>query len=1215
MQFTSELVSSKVLQLWGSNDFSARSEANRYLMEFQESPLAWNVSQELLENSRELEVQYTAAQTLCYKVSHNLNEFETCGGSISTIKESYFNFICKYLQSNTGDNTIILLSKISEGFSYLIVYDLTKGNCSEDFEKCLRISEPFFLNKGTGIELWITLNIMRYMPDACKKFEAQEQLIFQLLSRILSFLSESLICCISSQTFLNNHNMKHKLLDLLIDILIEYFEKLEAPLFRHLTLSQSISQLMQADICIAPYRMAELFVRGLPRCSYYMQKIIPLGNPGSICKTYEDNQTLNFDVEFPYEGETLIIKSLLIYLRSLFDKLRNIPLASEKTSMVSIDEFHQMIRMKTWSGLKMEIPQIQLDNETERSILSWSGVIFNLLEGYSQLFILDETSTQNSGLNINNPLTFLPKMLSLLLSLHIRIPGVLANIWCTLRDLVNENILSHSQGVQLASSLVTPAIHSITIQCRDDYYYWEQLGITRDSIILYKQRNIGHDELKSTEQEDDSAIDEYCNFLDTANIHIGDIYFFLSSLGSNYASEFITFIYHSLMECCREDDSTGCIVFLRFADSLIESTNSLQGPMSNIIEFSCISIPKTQSCIYQVVLLLQKAAFLLSDKSFQNIWFTSLKYLLDVSECCNLTLISSTFEEICQFGADHILNSLHSDQILLELSERVILIIQHKIKFCSNESIYSNLSKIDENIGLVGGIVHCICYTMINSNKSIEDIAKILQAFLFHLVKKTLYPDTIHISTQLTSSDIPNSYNLNTEEPILNGIWTLYVLYKILKIFTLLFCSSETDTNLASISQKVLRTPSQQLILFLQAIFSNSKQFGNFEYNIGHLILNSISLPSESQGYGVIIFASILQQHSRNIPLRQLMFTNKRNFLKENPNCLLCLNDIIIAISCLILRIISDSWSVEQDQDPSNISVEKSWFHWNSVYYKFVRQHLVDIKEMEQNPITLIKKHGACTIIVCSILKKLPQIKREEFINSMKNDYTEIMLYEFWIRKAQTIKNIEIYRIIEPLFQWQITYIGNSHILSNSAQSIISSPYLNSCLSIALQALESKDKFLINTVLTYLSRLCTIIHISGKYPNAWKVHFSSIIVVLFSNYPYFHKNLIIQTCRLVSSLLECFPDDFLEIINRIIFPDINNNQVDNRTNPFRYTSREQNKIITRCFQNLRGAKLRQLLIDISNIVNGTIDAKDCLLPYELYLQNMNQGNTSIISII
>ncbi|KAH8584421.1 uncharacterized protein ELE39_002515 [Cryptosporidium sp. chipmunk genotype I] len=1373
MSFTRELVHLKILELWTSNDSLKRAEANKYLLEFKDSFQAWQICSELLEMSMEPEVKYVAAQTLCQKLSNCQNEVNAVGGPKIIFDQIYLRTISEILRSGVGGNSMSqLLSKLGEGLSYLIILGISDGSWMEGFESCLRISQPYFVGQGTGLELWIILNTFRYIPVAGVLLESQKRpmLIQSTLPRILDFLSESITKVLSDSTGVaggnhggngnsggtgsENQTINQKLLELSLEILVEYFEKFEIPLFTHSPLSLAISNLLKSDICIAPYKLAELFVRGLPRCSFYMQKQGLIGDPNSIFTLIEDVNGLHVSLKFPSEAETTVMMSLLNYLKLLYDKLRQIPLPVNNNNngngnnniniaghtnhvpnhqdTVSGDH-SQMIRINTWSTLKMNVPQIDLDEDTERSILSWSGVIFSLLEGYSTIFIIGELPEVKNRCNsqrkiLDNPLSFLPEMISLLLMLHVKIPGVLVNMWCTLRDLVNEGVITKDQGLSIAGLLITPAIQSLATQCRTDFFYWEKLGINENSIMNARISTYSNFGLKELTLDD--SVEEFLDFLDTATLHINDIYFFLLSLGASHGQGFVTYIQHSLISCSNEKDPIGCVVFLRFSDTLIEATNSLQGTVSNILELACTTLPKTQSCIYQITLLLQKSAHLLVDHEYAPIWLLSLKYLIQISQKSNLLLLSSTFEELCQLGVDHIVNNPNCDQILLELSQSVIQVVTSKLQFSSDTNLYSNISMIDENIGFVGGFVHILSYTMIKKNQSVQVLAQALKSFLYHMIHSTIE----QIPQVYNNTSFSNNIDIGVV-PQCCWIWSTYVFLKILKSFT--FCLENTNNNgylsknnyhgnltglgleyLAgggspkmggdhfvmgsnnnvgdnnnginnnsignnnvngnninisnSTSSNCSNTGLNQtgysrlsinLIILIRNLFPpEDQQMFILGEKLKSLLFNSFNLKSESQGYGVVLISSMMYQYSRNISLHNLMICTRRSFTGKE-SCLSCPKDVIVSICCLILRIISCTWSTnfssinengdnnESNNNGSNnknnnvngncnnnganmgnnlssgdlhvhdgnpvveVNQGNQWCTWEFTYSN-IKQSLLHLKDELDNignderasTMVIIQRHGCCTMLLYEIIRRLCIENRDNLVNMMQNDGINSLLYEFWIKKFCSITNVEISRSLEPFFMWQISILGNCHTPTLSVQILLSSQYLVPSLDIATRSLQFNDKYLLSSVLIYLTKLSTAIHSFSQIHGIWSEQLSRLLMVLFSVYHNFEKNTLLQMCRFVSTLLEYFPNSFFMVLNGMFSPDFNRLHPEIGFNPFQDTNQQQQNMIVICFKSLKGGpRLRQFLSEISNVTNGICSMDDCLGKFEILLNSSNNS--------
>ncbi|KAL5368230.1 hypothetical protein CPHLJ_6g3520 [Cryptosporidium parvum] len=1385
MSFTRELVHLRILELWTSNDSFKRAEANKYLLEFKDSFQAWQICSELLEVSVEPEVKYVAAQTLCQKLSSCHNEVNLVGGPKVIFDQIYLRTISEILRSGIGGSSISqLLSKLGEGLSYLIILGISDGSWMEGFESCLRISQPFFVGQGNGLELWIILNTFRYIPVAGVLLESQKRpmLIQSTLPRILDFLSESITkvlsdstggpgvnqCCNgnSGGTGNENYTMNQKLLELSLDILVEYFEKFEIPLFTHNPLSLAISNLLKSDIFIAPYRLAELFVIGLPRCSFYMQKQGLIGDPNSIFTLIEDVNGLHILLKFPSEAETTVMMSLLNYLKLLYDKLRQIPLpinsnnnnnnnnnntntnnltntnnnnnnnnntnnnnsgnnnnnmathTNNTQNQETISGDHsQMIRMNTWSTLKMNVPQIDLDEDTERSILSWSGVIFSLLEGYSTIFILGElpevkNRCNSQGKILDNPLSFLPEMLSLLLMLHVKIPGVLVNMWCTLRDLVNEGIITKDQGLSIAKLLITPAVQSLATQCRTDFFYWEKIGINENSIMNARISSYSNFGLKELTLDD--SVEEFLDFLDTATLHINDIYFFLLSLGPSHGQGFVTYIQHSLISCSNEKDPVGCIVFLRFSDTLIEATNSLQGTVSNILELACTTLPKTQPCIYQISLLLQKSAHLLVDHEYAPIWLLSLKYLIQISQQSNLLLLSSTFEELCQLGVDHIVNNPNCDQILLELSQNVIQVVTSKLRFSNDTNLYGNISMIDENIGFVGGFVHILCYTMIKKNQSVQVLTQALKNFLKHMIHSTIE----QIPQVYNNTSFSNNIDIGVV-PQCCWIWSTYVFLKIIKSFT--FCLENINNNdylsknnhhgnltgfglddIGSTSPKIVGSGehfglvsnnnnktngisqssnsrlAMNLTILIRNLFSpEDQQMFVLGEKLRSLLFNSFNLKSESQGYGVVLISSMMYQYSRNISLHNLMIYTRRSFTGKE-SCLSCPKDIIVSICCLILRIISCTWSnnfssisesgnnnvtnnnnninnnngnnnnnnnnnngnnnndsinnnncninttmgnTTNSNDPHvhdrNPVEGNQWCTWELTYSN-IKQSVLHFKNEMDNAsnnerastMVILQRHGCCTMLLYEIIRRLSIESRDNLVNMMQNDGINSLLYEFWIKKFYSITNVEISRSLEPFFMWQISILGNCHTPTLSVQILLSSQYLVPSLDTAIKSLQFNDKYLLSSVLVYLTKLSTAIHSFSQIHGIWNEQLSRLLIVLFSVYHNFEKNTLLQMCRLISTLLEYFPNSFFMVLNGMFSPDFNRIHPEIRFNPFQDTNQHQQNMIVICFKSLKGGtRLKQFLSEISNVTNGICSMDECLVKFEILLNSNNGINT------
>lgn len=1349
MSFTRETVHLRIQELWTSSDSLKRAEANKYLLDFKDSFQAWQICSELLDLNVEPEVKYVAAQTLCQKIASSQSEVHAIGGPRVIFDKIYLKTISESLRTGGCGNLMSqLLSKLGEGLSYLMILGISDGSWMEGFDSCLRISQPYFVGQGMGLDLWIILNTIRYVPDASVLLESQKRpmLIQSVLPRILDFLSESITRLLSDSSGGGDQSeLNQKLLELTLDILVEYFEKFEIPLFTHSPLSLAISSLLKSDANIAPYRLAELFVRGLPRCSFYMQKQGAVGDPGSIVTLIEDASGLHVSLKFPSEAETAVMMSLLNYLKLLYDKLRQIPLPSSSHNNVtggncslvggnhgsdesssggvssngnegmprglsgqdlggsSCDQ-SQMIRINTWSTLKMNVPQIDLDEDTERSILSWSGVIFSLLEGYSTIFIIGElpevkTRCSSQGKILDNPLSFLPEMLSLLLTLHVRIPGVLVNMWCTLRDLVNEGIITKDQGLSIAGMLITPAVQSLATQCRTDFFYWEKLGIDENSIMNARISTYSNFGLKELTLDD--SVEEFLDFLDTATLHINDIYFFLSSLGALHSQGFITFIQHSLMSCSNESDPVGCVVFLRFSDTLIEATNSLQGTVSSILELACSTLPKTRSCIYQITLLLQKSAHLLVDREYGPIWLLSLKYLIQISQQSNLLLVSSTFEELCQLGVDHIVGSPNCDPILLELSQSVVQVVTSKLQFSNDASLYSNISMIDENIGFVGGFVHILCYTMIKNNQSVPALAEALKSFLHRMVHSTIeqVPQVYNNASFSTYIDIGMM-------PQCCWIWSIYVFLKILKSFT--FClencnsgenlskssshanlggqlgfeyatsagaSPKTGSDHFSSQSNIYGTCSNleiNLAVFIGHLFSTQdQQMFVLGEKLRSLLFNSFNLHSESQGYGVVLISSMMYQYSRNISLHNLMICTRRSFT-GTESCLSCPKDIIVSMCYIVLRMISSTLSVSVNNSLSgsgasgesgsggasgggggaggglgSCSIQgNNWCTWEFTYSK-IKQRLLHLKsELDSaggaerggsgvgggpgaggsGSLTLIvrQRHGCCTMLLHEIIKRLPAESRDHLVSVMHNDGISSSLYEFWIKKFYSITNAEISRSMEPFFMWQISLLSNCQSPTLSIQMLLSSQYLAPTLDITVQSLQLfNDKYLLSSVLIYLTRLATAIRSFSQIHHVWNEHLGRILVVLFSVYHGFEKNSLLQMSKFVSVVLESFPEVFFMVLNEMFSPEFGRGvHPEIRVNPFQDTNQQQQSIIVVCFKSLKGggpSRLRQFLSEISNVTNGVSSMDDCLGKFEVLFGSgnagggVNSGNPIVIS--
>ncbi|KAH8739132.1 hypothetical protein FG386_000999 [Cryptosporidium ryanae] len=1277
MVFTRDIVHFKINELWTSADSWKRAEANKYLLEFQESTQAWQVCSELLRFNSEPEVQYIAAQTLCKKLSNNNREVIDNGGSKIVFEQIYLKFISEYLENSVNDTgnisklTSPFLSKIGEGLSYLIITGVIDGSWTDGFEKCIRIKDlncGLKIDEGNLIKEWIILNMFRYIPDSCSLLDNNKKqlLIENTLPKILDYISEC-ITCILSNPVNNCNDVNKKLLDLMLDILIEYFEKFEIPLFNHKALSVVISKLLETDFYIAPYRLAELFVRGLPRCSYYMQKqgnIVDSLN--CIYKLIEDsNSNIHITIKFPNESETVVIASLLKYLKKLYEKLRQIPVPSNVNNV----EFNtnnndnncnngsnQMIRINTWSTLKMNVPQIDLDEETERSILSWSGVVFSLLEGYPLMFVVSELPEIKNFIQnkkLENPLFFLSDMLLLLLTLNIRIPGVLVNMWCTLRDILNEGIINKDQAFLIASTFVTPAIQTLATQSRTDFYYWEREGINENSILNARIVTYSNFGLKDVKLND--SLEEFLDFLDTVSMHINDIYFFLQSIGTSHSYSFMNYIQHSLLACSNENDPLGCVVFLRFLDTLIESSNTLEGITSSIIELSCTSIPRVQSCMYQVTLLIQKSAHLFSDSKYSQIWLLCIKYLIDISQTTNLVLVSTTFEELCQFGVDHIKNDPNCYQILYELSQSIIQVINLKLKFSSDGNLYNNISKIDENIGYVGGYSYLLCYTMLN-NKNINDLSDSLKSFIYHTINITINNIPSTLFSHLSSPN--NNENMEMTSQCCY-IWSIFVLLKILK--SCMFCMennlknesfvgdgvniSFSDNNLSNSSNMI----PVKLSLLLGNIFSkNDQEMYILGEKLKSLLFNSFNLYSESQGFGVVLISNMMYQHTRNISLHNLMVCTRRSFTGSD-NCLSCPKDIIISMCCLILRYISFTWSSSVVSELSgNIStkndsiVNDQWCTWECTYNNIkksilylkndlnvlicdqnniVNNNSINNNEINMNNIvannntvSIKQRHGGCTLLIHEILKKVNSQEKDEIVNIMHNDGIDTILYEFWINKFYTISNYEISRSIEPFFLWQTSQLGTDIKVTSSLHKLLTSSYFIYVLDIGIRSLQFNDKQLINTILIYLTKLSNFIHTIGQNHIIWNGNLNKLIAYLMCNYhKYDGNNLMLQTCKLLTSIIDFYPDIFFQTINEMYSKDYSQVYPELSINPF--YNIKQDSIINFSFKTLRGPKLRQFITDFANITNGIINANDFLNKYQVLLSSSNNGTISSVPIV
>ncbi|KAJ1611688.1 hypothetical protein OIY81_1459 [Cryptosporidium canis] len=1241
MSYTRELVHLRIQELWTSSDSLKRAEANRYLLEFKDSFQAWQICSELLDLNVEPEVKYIAAQTLCQKISSNLKEVQSIGGPRVIFDQIYLRTISKCLEAGNGGGSVSqLLSKLGEGLSYLIILGISDGSWMEGFDSCLMISKPFFVGKSTGLELWIILNVFRYIPDAGALLESQKKpiLIQSTLPRVLDFLSESITKILSDSSIEtgDRRELNQKLLELSLDILVEYFEKFEIPLFTHSPLSQAISNLLKSDVNIAPYKLAELFVRGLPRCSLYMQKQGFVGEHNSIITLAENANELQVLLKFPSEAETTIMMSLLNYLKLLYDKLRQIPLPNysnnerQGSQAANGQDGSQMIRINTWSTLKMNVPHIDLDEDTERSILSWSGVIFSLLEGYTTIFIIGElpevkSRCSSQGKTLDNPLSFLPGMLSLLLMLHVKIPGVLVNIWCTLRDLVNEGIISKDQGLSVAGMLITPAIQSLATQCRTDFFYWEKLGINENTIMnarISTYSNFGLKELSL-----DESVEEFLDFLETATLHINDIYFFLLSLGTAHGQGFITYIQHSLVSCSNENDPIGCVVFLRFSDTLIEATNSLQGTISSILELSCSTIPQTQSCIYQITLLLQKSAHLLVDQEYAPIWLLSLQYLIQISQKSSLLLISSTFEELCQFGADHVANHPHYDQILLDLCQSVTRVVTSKLQFSNDSNLYGNISIIDENIGFVGGFVHILCYTMIKNQKSTQNLAQALKHFLYDMIHPTIeqipqvYNNT-SFSDHLEIGILPQCY----------WIWSTYVFLKILQSFTFCLENSPKNNHGGEIRPglEVSSNLPIHLSMLIEDLFSAQNQsmfiLGN---QLKSLLFNSFNLYSESQGFGVVLISSMMHPLTRNISLHNLMVCTRRSFTGQESS-LSCPRDVIVSICHLILRIISCTWSVNSSHpEGQNSEIHRqgiTWCTWEYTYSN-IKQSLLHLKSEldgighDERALTLAvrQRHGCSTMLLQEVIKRLSIEERDQLVSMMHNDGLISSLYEFWIKKFYSINNLEISRSMEPFFLWQISLLSYHQSSSISVQILLSCPYLVPTLEITRRCFEFNDKYLLNSVLIYLTRLSRAISTCPQIHEIWSEQLGRILIVLFSVYSKFDKNSLLQMSKLVSLVLEYFPSVFFMILNEMFSPEFSRVHPEIRANPFQDTNQQQQSVILASFKSIKGvSKLRQLLLEISNVANGISSMDECIGKFQILLSSNNvisvgdNGNNPIV---
>ncbi|KAK6589072.1 hypothetical protein RS030_243570 [Cryptosporidium xiaoi] len=1278
MVFTRDIVHSKITELWTSVDSYKRSEANKYLLEFQESIQAWQICNELLRLNSEPEVQYIAAQTLCKKLSNNHKELIENGGSKIVFEQIYSKFISEYLESSCNHNsngsmsTSPFLSKIGEGLSYLIVTGVLDGSWPDGFDTCLKIRDlncGLKLNESSITKEWIILNMFRYIPDSCNMLENNKKLMLieNILPKTLDYISECITFILVDQE--NNYNVVNKkLLDLMLDILIEYFEKFEIPLFNHKALSVVVSKLLETNLYIAPYRLAELFVRGLPRCSYYMQK---QGNvvdsPNGIYTLIEDsNNNVHITIKFSTESETAVIMSLLNYLKKLYEKLRQIPLPSNNINNCELNKncndvdnnnsTNQMIRINTWSTLKMNVPQIDLDEETERSILSWSGVIFSLLEGYPIMFIvstLPEIKSIIQNKKLENPLFFLSDMLLLLLTLNIRIPGVLVNMWCTLRDILNEGIINKEQAFLIASTFITPAIQSLATQCRTDFYYWERQGINDNSILNARIVTYSNFGLKDVKLDD--SLEEFLDFLDTVSIHINDIYFFLQSIGTTHSYSFMNYIQHSLLACSNENDHVGCVVFLRFLDTLIESSNTLEGITSSIIELLCTSIPKVQSCMYQVTLLIQKSAHLFSDSKYSQIWLLCIKYLIDISQNTNLILVSTTFEELCQFGVDHIKNNPNSYQILYELSQGIIQVINFKLKFLSGENLYSNISKIDENIGFIGGYSYLLCYTMLNNNKSISELSDSIKSFIYNAINITI--DNIQ-TTLFSPLSTPNDNNDTQVVSQCCYIWSIFVLLKILK--SCMFCmennlnSDSTICNGVNVSfndnnpiNNCNNTIPVKLSLLLGNIFSkNDQKMYMLGEKLKSLLFNSFNLYSESQGFGVALISHMMYQHKRNISLHNLMVCTRRSFT-GGESCLSCPKDIIISMCCLILRYISLTWSSSVISElngynnlvQNNNIVNEQWCTWeyaysnikesifrlkndlnmsinehNNISNNSIGNNHINISNIisNNNTISIKQRHGGCTLLLHEILKKINLQEKDNIVNIMHNDGIDAILYEFWINKFYTISNGELSRSIEPFFLWQTSQLGTANKMTSSVHTLLTSDYFLYSLDIGIRSLQFKDKQLLNTILTYLTKLSNAIHIFGQSHIIWNDNLNKLIIYLMCNYhSYENNNLMLQTCKLLTSIIDYYPQIFFLTINEMYSKDYSQIYPELLVNPF--YNIKQADIINFSFKNLRGPKLRQFITDFANITNGIINISDFLTKYQLLLSSGNNGNTDINS--
>eukprot|EP00088_Acartia_fossae_P042626 TRINITY_DN4480_c0_g1_i2.p1 TRINITY_DN4480_c0_g1~~TRINITY_DN4480_c0_g1_i2.p1 ORF type:complete len:953 (-),score=229.01 TRINITY_DN4480_c0_g1_i2:485-3304(-) len=110
-----ELVAKAINSLYNSPDYTEKADASRWLQDYQNSPFAWTISDQLLQQKLSLETCYFAAQTLRSKIQSNFHELPR------DVHESLRNSLLDHLRAVTGATDTAIRTQLCLAMADLIL--------------------------------------------------------------------------------------------------------------------------------------------------------------------------------------------------------------------------------------------------------------------------------------------------------------------------------------------------------------------------------------------------------------------------------------------------------------------------------------------------------------------------------------------------------------------------------------------------------------------------------------------------------------------------------------------------------------------------------------------------------------------------------------------------------------------------------------------------------------------------------------------------------------------------------------------------------------------------------------------------------------------------------------------------------------------------------------------------------------------------------------